>query len=108
MAEVPPSYMFTRGERALFVEIYFPRKTVYQDAIFTALKEGVDEEKVKGYFRDEIGPLLIELEEYPHLFDPGYYRLARAPRRAREPTQEEALERIAMYRPTSGGGQSMR
>jgi len=98
VAEVPPSYAFTRGERALFVEIYFSRKSAYQGPIFTALQEGLNEDMVKGYFRDQIADLLTELEGYPHLFDPGYYETARRTRRTRPPTREEALERIAMYR----------
>ena len=98
MAEVPPSYMFTRGERALFVEIYFPRKTAYQGPIFMALQDGLNEEMVKEYFRRRITSLLTELEEYPHLLDPRYYELTSKPRSARRPTRKEALERIAMYR----------
>ena len=44
-------YFFNSSERGLFVEIYFPKRAAYYGAIFNALRNGQDENLVKGYLQ---------------------------------------------------------
>ena len=48
---VPSTYVFARREPGLFIEIYFPKRIVYQTEIIEALSAGVDEKKVKKYLK---------------------------------------------------------
>lgn len=66
-------YVFTPSERAIFAEIYFPKKVVHQPAIFNALRDGHDEQEVKRYLGLNAQALLGELKEYKGLFDPHRY-----------------------------------
>jgi hypothetical protein len=101
MAEMTRTYAFTRGERGIFAEIYFPRRVAHQGAIFTALQRGHSTSVVRTYFRDNLTDILEELRDYPFIFDPYRYRR----RRPRTVETEDALarKRIDMYRsPFSG------
>lgn len=96
MAESVPRYVFARGERSVFVEIYFPRKAAYQGAIFDALREGYDIRAVREYLSKNTLRILQELRAYPHLFDPYRYRKGKVERQGDE--VDQARERIRMYR----------
>ena len=45
-------YRFNYGEPGLFVEIYLPKKAVYQGALYDTLTEGFDLEAVKRHFTE--------------------------------------------------------
>jgi hypothetical protein len=45
-------YKFYPGETGLFVEIYLPKKAVYQGALYDALTEGFILDNVKTHFRE--------------------------------------------------------
>ncbi|OGZ65596.1 MAG: hypothetical protein A3C06_00670 [Candidatus Taylorbacteria bacterium RIFCSPHIGHO2_02_FULL_46_13] len=99
MASVNPSntYLFSRRELGLLIEIYFPKRVLYQSEIIDALSEGVDGEKVKGYLKRNIRELLSELAEYPFVLDPQKY----GKRHRVDPTQitmEDAQRRMEMYK----------
>ena len=106
-------YVFARGERGIFVEVYFPKKTAYQGAIFNALRFGYEKiegeevereeereeeerETVKTYLLKNIPSLLEELKDYKGLFDPHQYDEGQR-RRRRQPTAADAEARINMY-----------
>lgn len=92
-----PVYLFTRGQRGIFSEVYFPKKVAYQGTIFTALEEGHDEGVVKTYLEDNARSLLIELADYPYdLFDPYRYGTVRRPSKQESPLTK-AKKRIGMY-----------
>ena len=97
MQQITAPYVFTRRQRGIFAEIYFPKRVVYQRAIFRALNSGLHEDRVKRYFRRHINSLLLELADYPNLFDPRQYERERTVQRRRI-RPSEALERIEMYR----------
>ncbi|TSC72492.1 MAG: hypothetical protein G01um101438_576 [Parcubacteria group bacterium Gr01-1014_38] len=88
-------YLFSRSERGIFAEIYFPKRAAYYGAIFNALRHGYDEHEVKTYLRRHVVALLNEFQTFPDLFNPHRYTAAR-PRRT-PPSTAEALERIDMY-----------
>lgn len=95
-------YRLSRGERAVFSEIYFPKKGVYQGTIFDALEKGLDEEEVKVYLREEVKYLLAELKDYHNLLNPCQYEEASRVRTI-PLTKEEAVQRINMYISTFRG-----
>ncbi|TSC72088.1 MAG: hypothetical protein G01um101438_716 [Parcubacteria group bacterium Gr01-1014_38] len=88
-------YVLGRSERAIFGEIYFPKRAAYQSAIFEALRHGHDERLVKRYLRRNAGHLLEELGQFPRLFDPHYYETATLHKMP--PTVAAAYERFDMY-----------
>lgn len=88
-------YVFTRSERHIFTEIYFPKRVAYQGAIFNALRFGYDENEVKTYLHRNVSKLLTEFSIYPALFDPHEYIAIR--RRLTAPSIDEAHQRIDMY-----------
>lgn len=96
MTEPVPGYVFARGERGIFVEIYFPRKSAYQGAIFNALRLGYGLDFVREYLSENVKRILEELHAYPYLFDPYRYRRGQPQRRGSE--LDQAKERIRMYR----------
>jgi len=67
------TYAYTRGERGIFAEIYFPKKVVYQSAIFNALRDGHKPKVVKDYLDRHVQELLAELKDYKGLFNPRQY-----------------------------------
>ncbi len=83
-------YPFARGERGLFVEVYFPKKAEFQATIYDTLKYGRDVKKVKAYFKRHARKLLAELALYPNLFDPDWYKTPPA-------------ERVEICKPTIAG-----
>ena len=97
MPEPRVLYVFSRGERGIYEEIYFPKKVVYQGAVFDALKDGLDAEKVRSYLSDpeNLPALLQELKDYRGLFDPHQYE--KDTRKKGQPTEAEVRERINMY-----------
>src|SRR3989344_2485396 len=101
MAENEPTYLFTRGERGIFAEIYFPRRAAHQGAIFDALRFGRSATEVRTYLRGNLNAVLRELRDYPFLFDPYRYRQRRP--RIVETEEALALKRLEIYRsPFSG------
>jgi len=89
-------YVFTRAERPLFSEVYFPKKIAYQGTIFKALEEGLEEKVVKEYLKEKVESLMEELKGYPGLLNPRQFE--EAPRnRLRYISRDDALERIEMY-----------
>lgn len=98
MANQDNVYLLSRGERAVLAKIYLPKKGIYHGTIFDALKDGLDEEKVKKYLRKGVEKLnlLEELKDYHNLLNPRQYE--EVGRIRKEPlTMEEALQRINMY-----------
>lgn len=90
-------YLYSRSEPSIFTEIYFPKRAAYQAAIFNALQAGMDKERVKNYLNDNLEGLLVELQDYPYLFNPHAYEDT-SPTVSKEVTLQEARKRIAMYR----------
>lgn len=90
------TYAYTRGERGIFAEIYFPKKVVYQSAIFDALRDGYKPTEVKLYLRRHARALLKELADYKGLFNPQQYEEG-GEQPAGPPTLEDARIRIRQY-----------
>ncbi len=92
----PISYEFEPGKRSIFTEIYFPKKVAYQGAIFEALSNGLDEERVRMRLI-KLAQLLLETElsVYPHWFDPDRYTSSESSKV--RPTLEQAEARMKMY-----------
>lgn len=47
-----PTYQFCPTESGLFVEIYLPKRAEYQVALYDALTEGFQKDKVESHFRN--------------------------------------------------------
>lgn len=90
------TYFFNSSERALFVEIYFPKRAAYYGTIFDALKEGYIESEVKRYLRENVYALVNEFQAFPDLLKPSRYTTTKFSRTP--PSEEEAVERIEMYK----------
>ena len=101
MAEFDTAYVLSRGERAIFGEIYFPKRAVYQGAIFDALRHGHDEGEVIRYLRDNAKDLLQELTEHKRLFDPHYYDATQ--QKKTHLTIKGARQRFDMYKSSFKG-----
>jgi hypothetical protein len=84
-----------RGQRGIFVEVYFPRRVTAQGTIFKALEDGYKEENVKDYLLGNLPRLLQEFREAQQVFHPDWYG-----RRKRKdgPTVEDGRKRIDMYK----------
>ena len=63
-----PPYKFNYGQPGHFVEIYLPKKAVYQGALYDALTEGFHHEKVKQHFIDNADQVRKFLEGNVELF----------------------------------------
>jgi hypothetical protein len=96
MPEPEFSYMFTRSERNIFTEIYFPKRAAYQGAVFDALRFGFEEKRVKRYLRKKIRELRNEFKNLPSILDPHEYTTTE--RRRTVPSIQEVRERINMYK----------
>lgn len=96
MTDSALSYSFTRSERSIFTEIYFPKRAAYQGAVFDALRFGFDESTVKTYLHKNIRALRDEFKRLPSILDPHEYT---APERRKTiPSLEESRARIDMYK----------
>ncbi len=71
---VARTYLYTLRQPGLFAEFYFPKRIVYQSEIIEALKDGVEELKVKKYLLLYARELLKELAAYPYVLDPQRYK----------------------------------
>ena len=98
MAEREPrlSYEFYRSERAIYTELYFPKRIDYEPAIANALRQGLNERTVKAYFREYLPRLMQEMWRYPELFDPRQY--TRTTPRTAAITEAQARRRVAQFR----------
>ena len=98
MAEMEPitSYVFYRSERAIYTELYFPKRIDYEGPIAEALRDSLDEQLVKDYLGTHVVHLMRELRRYPELFDPRQY--TRATPRTAPITEAQARRRIAQFR----------
>jgi hypothetical protein len=92
-----PKYVFSRGERGVFAEIYFPKKAEFQGTIFRALQDGYKEATVKTSLERNLSALVADFADYPaDLFDPYRYGIIQKPKRPESPAAK-ARKRIAMY-----------
>ena len=92
----PSPYLFSRRELGLLIEIYFPKRVLYQTEIVQALIHGVDEERVRIYLKKFAQELTTEMAEYPFVLDPSKY--AQKHRIDPSPIKtEEAKKRMDMY-----------
>ncbi len=99
MQKSEKSYFFNSSERALFVEVYFPKRAAYYGAIFDSLREGYNEDVVKGYLRENVKELINEFVAFPDLLKPDrYISISR-----KLPSVNEALKRIDMYKSPFNG-----
>jgi len=103
MAKEKDIYLLSRGERGVSCKIYFPKKIAYQGTIFNGLEDGLDESKVKDYLFRNLPRLLVELKDYPNLFNPFQYDAKGRRTGSRLPTNEEAEQRINIYQSVFGG-----
>lgn len=92
---IESSYLFARREPGLFIEIYFPKRVLYQSAVIDALTAGVDGKKVKTYMKRNADRILSEFAEYPYVFDSLQYSKDYNP--PHEITVEDVKERINIY-----------
>ncbi|MEK7450879.1 MAG: hypothetical protein AAB662_03000, partial [Patescibacteria group bacterium] len=69
----PSPYLFSRRELGLLIEIYFPKRVLYQTEIIESLIDGVDGDEVKIYLKEHAKQLTVELAEYPFVLDPNKY-----------------------------------
>ena len=98
-----PTYLFSRGERGVFAEVYFPKKVELQGTIFRALEKGYKEKTVKASLKRNLSALLADLADYPgDLFDPYRYGTIKRPKEP-EPRLAKARKRINMYVSPFGG-----
>ncbi|HEY4498988.1 MAG TPA: hypothetical protein VJH94_02915 [Candidatus Paceibacterota bacterium] len=90
-------YQFEPGKRCVLAEIYFPKKAVYQSAMYQALIRGLDEEDVQKRLVIN-APVLFktELSAYPHWFDPERYK--RMTPRTEPLSNEDIRRRMNMYK----------
>jgi hypothetical protein len=65
-------YRFRPFEPGIFVEIYLPKKARYQGALYEALSEGFNFEKVRNHFADPTKEARIRtlLTDYTEWYDP--------------------------------------
>ena len=94
--EMVTPYVFTRAERPLFSEVYFPKKIVYQGTVFKALEEGLREEIVKEYLKGNVVSLTEELKGYPDILNPRQFEEA-SRKQPQFVSLEDALKRIEVY-----------
>lgn len=67
-------YVFQPRDPSVYCEIYFPHKAAYQGAIYEALLDGSNPDKVKEYLKESVGTgLTEELAVYPLLLNPDLY-----------------------------------
>lgn len=93
-------YTFTQSERALFAEVYLPKKVVYQGTVFKVLRLGYNAKRVKRYLYEKAEYLLKELKMYQNIFNPYQYDEENSGRNLANPpfpTIQEAEQRIEMY-----------
>ncbi len=93
-AKVAKTYLYTLRHPGVFAEFYFPKRVVYQSEIIEALKDGVDEKKVKEYLLECAREFPKELAAYPYVLDPQRYE----GRRTETITIEDVKKRVEMYR----------
>ena len=91
------SYRYERGVRGQFVEVYFPKKFIFQPIIFRTLREGHDEESVKTYLKINARDLLNELAEYPNLLNPYRFSQRKRPKEPESPLIK-SKKRFDMYK----------
>lgn len=96
-------YFLSRGERGVSCKIYFPKKIAYQGTIFKGLEDGLEEEKVKSSLKRDLPELLVELKDYPNLFNPLQYDARGRRKKKAQPTLEEAKQRVDMYQSVFSG-----
>ncbi|MDP3735539.1 MAG: hypothetical protein Q8R39_03880 [bacterium] len=101
MAVPTAPYRFRMSERAIYAEIFFPKKVVYMSRIYLALEASLKESVVKRDLTTNAASLLVELQDYTNLFDPNQYR--RTHPRTTAITVAEAHQRIARYRSVIAG-----
>jgi hypothetical protein len=77
--------------------VYFPKRVAYQGRIFSALKDGLTENKVRAYISQHICEIMEEMRSYPQLFDPDQYERKAVSNRLKI-SSKQALQRIEMYR----------
>lgn len=67
-------YVFQPRDPSVYCELYFPHKAAYQGAIYKALLDGADPEKVKAYLAKSVDKgLVTDLSAYRPLFNPDLY-----------------------------------
>lgn len=93
-AKVAKTYLYTLRHPGLFAEFYFPKRVVYQSEVIDALKDGVEEKKVKKYLLDYVHELLEELGSYPFVLDPQRY----AGRKTEVVSTTDIKKRIGVYK----------
>lgn len=94
LLRVARTYLYTLRHPGLFAEFYFPKRVVYQSEIVEALKDGVEESRVKTYLARYARELLKELAVYPYVLDPQRY----GGRKAETVSLPDIKKRIEMYR----------
>jgi len=94
----PPiiTYPFRPSDQGSFFEVYIPKRAAYYGTIFNALRYGYEEAIVKKYLRESVAHLLVEFKSLPDLFNPQRYTEAEI--RQEPVTEQEARERIEMYK----------
>jgi hypothetical protein len=92
----PARYVLSSSSAGLATEIYFPKRAAYQGAIFDALRQGFFERQVIDYLSLHAAALLEELSDWQEILDPFKYSFDSLPQRRL--TEEDARQRIAMYR----------
>lgn len=95
--EITNTYLFSRRELGLLIEIYFPKRALYAPEVASSLLVGISEEKVKKYLKTYAKELTLELAEYPFVLDPQKY----GKKQRMDPgpiTEEEAKKRIDQYK----------
>lgn len=89
-------YVLSSSDSGMFAEIYFPKRSAYQGAIFDALRNGFFEKEVKEYLSANAADLIEELRDWSEILDPLKYS-AEQPL-FRTLTSQDVLQRIQMYR----------
>ncbi len=93
-AKIAKTYLYTIRHPGVFAEFYFPKRVDYQSEIVTALKQGVDEKKVKKYLLEYASEFPTELAAYPYVLDPLRY----TGRRTEDISSADVKKRVKMYR----------
>ncbi len=92
--KVAKTYLYTLRHPGVFAEFYFPKRVVYQSEIVDALKDGVEESKVKKYLLEYAREFSKELAAYPYVLDPQRY----VGRKTETISLVDVKKRVEMYR----------
>jgi hypothetical protein len=89
-------YILSSSDSGTSAEIYFPKRSAYQGAIFDALRNGFFEREVIDYLTINAAELLEELRDWSQVLDPLKYTYESP--LFRQLSVEDVIARMQMYK----------